>query len=143
MIYIDTSSLLKLLFNEHESGAVRQAIAAEREVRVSSLTRLEAQVQLKAGCLGGDYGKTKYRAYLKQLEAFGDMDPFHFVSLSGGVFETAMQQDSGSPKDHLRTLDRLHLAALGELGISRLMTNDSRQAESALSAGYEAVVPHG
>ena len=141
MIYIDTSSLLKLLFNEPESSAIRQRVATEHDVRVSSLTRLEAQVQLKAGWLGGDYRKAKYQAYMKKLEAFGDMDPFHFAPLAGSVFETAMLQNSESTKHHLRTLDRLHLAAMAELGISRLMTNDSHQAEVATHAGYDVVVP--
>jgi predicted nucleic acid-binding protein len=141
MIYIDTSSLLKLLFNEPESDAVRQAVAEESDVRISSLTQLEARVQLKAGWLGGDYTKPKHKAYAKQLEAFADMDPFHFVSLAGSLFETALQQDSALAKTHLRTLDRLHLAAMKELGITRLMTDDARQAKAARAAGYEVFVP--
>lgn len=141
MIYIDTSSLLKLLFNEPESSAVRQAVAAESKVWISSLTQLEARVQLKAGWLGGDYTKAKHLAYVKQLEAFANMDPFHFVTLAGSLFETAIQQDSALAKTHLRTLDRLHLAAMKELRISRLMTNDIRQAEAARAAGNDVLVP--
>ena len=141
MIYLDTSSLLKLLFNEPESSAVRRAVATENNVRVSPLTQLEAKVQLKAGWLGGDYAKAKYMAYVKQLEAFADMDPFHFVTLAGSLFETAMQQDSALAKTHLRTPDRLHIAAMKELSISRLMTNDIRQAEAARAAGYDVLVP--
>ena len=93
--------------------------------------------------LGGDYGKLKYQAYVKQFEAFGDMDPFHFVSLAGCVFDMARQQDLESGKTHLRTLDRLHLAAMDELRISRLLTNDTRQAEAANIAGYEVIIPLG
>lgn len=141
MIYIDTSSLLKLLFNEPESDAVRQAVSAENDVRVSSLTQLEARVQLKAGWLGGDYAKAKHLAYVKQLEAFADLNPFHFITLAGSVFETAMRQDAALAKTHLRTLDRLHLAAMKELRIARLMTNDFRQADAARSAGYDVLVP--
>ncbi len=141
MIYIDASSLLKLLFNEPESGAVRAAIAAEVDVRVSSLTRLEAQVQLKACWLGGEYSKPKYQAYQKKLDSFADTDPFHFVTLSGSVFDRAIKQDVESGRIHVRTLDRLHLAALNELGITRIMTHDARQAAAARIAGYDVLIP--
>jgi len=55
MIYLDSSSLLKLFWNEPESSAVIDAIASERAVVVSSLAELETMVQLKAAHVGGDY----------------------------------------------------------------------------------------
>lgn len=55
MIYVDSSSLLKLLWNERESAAVIEAIAREGTVVVSVLAELETLVQLKAAYLGGDY----------------------------------------------------------------------------------------
>lgn len=141
MIYIDTSSLLKLLFNEPESEAVRNAVAAESDVQISSLARLEAQIQLKAARLGGEFGRPKHGAYLKRLNSFGDMDPFHFSVLAGSVFETALKGDSKASDSHLRTLDRLHLAAMSELGITRLMTNDARQRLAAEQSGYSVIFP--
>ena len=42
--------------------------------------------------------------------------------------------------DH-HSLDRLHLAAMEELRISRLMTHDARQAEAAWELGYEVISP--
>jgi len=42
VLYIDTSSLLKLLWQEAESELTRQRIAAEQKVVLSSLAELEA-----------------------------------------------------------------------------------------------------
>jgi uncharacterized protein with PIN domain len=53
MSYIDSSSLLKTLWQEPESQAVREAIAGEEQVVVSALAELEAEVQLRAKWLGG------------------------------------------------------------------------------------------
>ena len=44
-------------------------------------------------------------------------------------------------KLHCRSLDRLHLAAMEELGIKRLMTHDFRQAEAAREMGIDVVMP--
>ena len=61
---LDSSCLLKLLLSEPESEAVRQAVAREEDVVVSTLTELETTVQLRAGRLGAVFGERRYRAYL-------------------------------------------------------------------------------
>ena len=127
MIYIDSSSLLKTLWEEPESQAVREAIARETHVLVSALARLETEVQLRAKWLGGAVTKARYNAYRSRLASFRKMTPFEFRSLSGTVFEKAILQHL-SGKVHCRSLDRLHLAAMEELGVDRLLTNDVKQA---------------
>ena len=141
MIYIDSSSLLKLFHDEPESEAVRTTVADETDVIVSSLARLESRVQLKAGWLGGDYGKTRYIAFVNELEGLAETAPFRFADLSAGIFSTAMRQDWEAGTFHLRVLDRLHLAAMEELGARRLMTNDSSQAAAAKALGFEVIMP--
>ena len=142
MIYLDTSSLLKLFHEEPESVGVRQAVTAESEIIVSALARLESRIQLKSGWLGGDYGKTRYLAYVKELDQLAETDPFHFVDLAGSVFATAIRQDGLAVSLHVRTLDRLHLAAMEELNVRRLMTNDATQAAAAKALGWEVVTPN-
>jgi predicted nucleic acid-binding protein len=44
--------------------------------------------------------------------------------------KTALEQHEAATA-HGRSLDRLHLAAMEELGVRRLMTHDARQAEAA------------
>ena len=140
MIYIDSSSLLKTLWEEPESKAVRKAIAVEDQVIVSSLTELETAVQLRAKWLGGSVIKTRYEAYRARLASFRDTAPFEFHDVPGSVFRNAIRQHL-SGKSHCRSLDRLHLAAMEELGMDRLLTNDAKQAAIARLIGYKVVFP--
>src|SRR2546428_9391726 len=57
VVYIDSSALLKLLWQEPESDAVRDHVASEDLVIVSSLAELETHVQVTAAWLAGPYGK--------------------------------------------------------------------------------------
>jgi len=75
------------------------------------------------------------------MDELAGTDPFHFTALAGSVFATALRQDAEAGARHQRTLDRLHLAALEDLGLSRLMTNDEAQAEAAREAGLKVIVP--
>ena len=59
MSYIDSSSLLKTLWEEPESEAVRMAIAGEAQVVVSALTELETEVQLR--CRPSSFAKFQAR----------------------------------------------------------------------------------
>jgi len=59
VLYIDSSALLKLLWQEPESEAVRDHVASEDIVIVSSLTELETHVQLTAARLAGRYAKAR------------------------------------------------------------------------------------
>jgi len=141
VIYLDTSCLLKLMLEEPESEAVRMAVTREPEVIVSALTELETAVQLRAGWLAGEYRERRYRAYVGCLNAFRAIDPFRFRPLDGSLFHTALRQDREARKVHCRTLDRLHLAAMEELGLRRLMTTDTAQAAGGKVLGFEVVSP--
>ncbi len=141
MLYLDTSSLLKLLLPEPESARVQEAVAAESLVLVSSLAELEAEVQLRAGWLGGDFRRAQYHRLSERLRALRDQEPFQFRSLPGTLFRTALEQHRAAPRLHVRTLDRLHLAAMLELGVQRLLTHDQAQALAARSLGYEVLTP--
>jgi predicted nucleic acid-binding protein len=141
MIYIDSSSLLKTLWEEPESQAVREAIAGEKQVVVSSLAELETEVQLRAKWLGGAFTKVRYEDYRATLVSFRETAPFEFRDLSGAVFRRAIRQHTSGGKMHCRSLDRLHLAAMEELGTRRLLTNDTKQAATARALGYETLSP--
>ena len=52
-LYIDTSSLLKLVFEDPFSEATLGALVNEPVVFVSSLTELEAQTRYNRGCCRG------------------------------------------------------------------------------------------
>ena len=139
MLYIDTSSLLKLLWLEAESERTRQRIAAEQKVVLSSLAELEADVQLAGACLAGRYSRAKLNAYRRALRAFGEIDPFERTDLPGELFHIALRQQRRVSEPHCGALDRLHLAAMEWLGLSRLLTHDHRQAQAARALGFEVI----
>jgi predicted nucleic acid-binding protein len=141
VIYLDSSCLLKLLLEEPESAAVREAVDREDEVVVSSLTELETTVQLHAGWRSGEFRERRYRTYLAQVEMFRSVEPFRFRSLPGTVFQTALRQHRIARDLHCRSLNRLHLAAMEELDLRRLMTNDRPQAIGARALGFKVLAP--
>ena len=141
MIYIDSSALLKLFWQEPESDAVRDHVGREDVVIVSTLTELETERQLTAGWLAGRYGKRRRERYRAKLAEFRATDPFRFRSLPGSVFETALRLHATAGRTHCRTLDRLHLAAMTELEATRLLTHDTVQARAARALGFAVLIP--
>jgi predicted nucleic acid-binding protein len=141
MIYLDTSCLLKLLREEPESASVRNAVDAEAEVVVSSLAELETEVQLKAAAIGGDIRTSQWRQYQIKLTAMRNLDPFHFRYLPAAVFSTALRQHRHRLAAYCRSLDRLHLAAMEELKLRRLITLDEIQGKAAEALDYEVIYP--
>ena len=140
MTYLDTSSLLKLFIRDEHSEAVISAIQSETAVVVSPLTELEASVQLRGLHLGGSMGSARYLRMCERLAKTMAGHPFLLRPLASRVFSTALTQHAQS-SIHCRSLDRLHLAAMEELGLRRLMTHDERQAAAARELGYEVVMP--
>jgi predicted nucleic acid-binding protein len=141
VIYIDTSCLLKLFRAEQSSAQIRAVVAAETEVIVSVLVELETLVQLKALWAGGDLTRTQWRKLEAELARLRNQPPFEFRFLPAAVFQTALRQHRNSRDKYCRSLDRLHLAAMEELRVSRLMTHDEGQAKAAIEAGFNVVRP--
>jgi uncharacterized protein with PIN domain len=141
VIYLDTSCLLKLLRDEPESQVVRDAVETEEVVVISTLAELEAEVQLKAAVAGGEIRISQWRQYQAKLTAIRNFDPFYFRPLPASVFATALRQHRRPQAAYCRTLDRLHLAAMEELNVSRLMTLDVSQARAAEALNYSVVCP--
>jgi len=141
MIYADTSCLLKALRPEPSSEAVWNAINEEEAVIVSVLVELETLVQLKAEWAGGMLTRNQWRQLETRFSVLRNQPPYEFRHLPAAIFQTALRQHRNSSDKHCRSLDRLHLAAMEELKISRLMTHDEGQAKAAIEAGFEAVRP--
>jgi predicted nucleic acid-binding protein len=142
VVYLDTSSLLKLVWPEHESEVVAERVNLEEVVLVSSLAELESKIQITAGHLRGDYSLSLSRRLGRELDQLLDTEPFRRRTLSGGVFESALVQHTRyGVNAFCRTLDRLHLAAMEELGVRRLITNDLHLAVAARALGFIAEIP--
>jgi predicted nucleic acid-binding protein len=142
MIYIDASSWLKLVWSEPESSAVADAIGTEDVVVVSVLAEVETLVQLKAAYLGGEYSAPQWRRLEARFSLLRNRPPYDFRDLPGAVFQTALRQHRNSGTTHCRALDRLHLAAMEQFAILRLMTHDESHAKAAIAAGFEVIRPY-
>lgn len=140
MRYADSSSLLKLVWQEPESAAVSAAVAAESSLIISTLAEVEVAVQLRRRWLAGESTAAQYRRHREHVATLRETAPFEVRVLASEVFRTGIVQAEAS-RVHARTLDRLHVAAMQVLGLTKLMTNDSRQAEAARALGYDVVVP--
>jgi predicted nucleic acid-binding protein len=141
MIYLDSSCLIKILIEEPESPEVRSCVQREEGVIISALAELEAEIHLKAVALGGVISTPQWRHYSAQLASLRNLDPFHFRHLPAAVFSTALKQHRTPRGAYCRSLDRLHLAAMEELNVRRLMTLDRGQASAAAALNYEIVEP--
>ncbi len=141
MIYIDSSSLLKLLWNEPETPAVIDAVSREKQVLISVLAELETLVQLKAAWLGGEYPLPRLRRLEARFASWSNQLPFEFRPVPAALFQTALRQHRNAARIHCRSIDRLHLAAMEELRVTRLMTNDTRQAKAGSEAGFQVICP--
>lgn len=142
MVYLDTSSLLKLIWQEQESEIVAECVNREEAVLISSLVELESKIQITAGHLRGDYPLLLSRRLRRELDRLLSSEPFQRCTLSGGVFDLANHQHTRyGLNGFCRTLDRIHLAAMEELGLTRLITNDLKQAEAAGALGFIAEIP--
>jgi predicted nucleic acid-binding protein len=143
MIYADTSCLLKVFRPEELSEVVWKAIQDEDSVIVSALTELETVVQLKAAWAGGTLIRAEWRHAEARFAVLKNQPPFEFRALPSPLFRTALRQHRNSGEVHCRALDRLHLAAMEELGVSRLMTYDEAQAKAAKEMGFDVISPDG
>jgi predicted nucleic acid-binding protein len=141
MVYVDTSCLLKVLRPDPLSKAVWTAILAEETVVVSTLAELETLVQLKAAWTGGLLTRNEWRQAETRFNILKNQPPFEFRAPPTAFFQTALRQHRNSGDVHCRSLDRLHLAAMEELDISRLMTHDVSQANAAIESGFQIISP--
>ena len=141
-LYLDTSCLLKLLFAEPESPKTSRLVAAEPEVVVSSLARLEALVQIQGRAAGGLLTTRSAATLARLLDQTLASAPFNLVNTPAGIDRVAAGQLFPISRSvHCRTLDRLHLAAMQALSVRRLLTNDDIQARAGAALGFEVLRP--
>jgi len=141
LIYIDSSCLVKVFRPEPDSSEVLEAINIEPEVIVSALVELEVMVQLKADYLAGILTRPFWRQFEARFSVLRNEAPYEFRALPASLFRTALRQHRNAGNVHCRSLDRLHLAAMEEFGLKRLMTHDVRQSKAAVELGLEVIRP--
>ena len=130
MIYLDTSAMLKLVFGEDESAALRQWLGTDQgdaPLASSDLTRVEVM----RACHRVDVAHIPLaQTVLAQLD---------LVPLDRALLDAA----ADLPARHLRTLDALHLATAMSLGeaLDVFVAYDARLLEAARDAGLPVASP--
>lgn len=129
MIYLDSSALLKLLYEEPESAALVSWV--EQRVGTPVVTSELAKVEVLRACRRiRAEALPSARALLSQLD---------LIPLSGHVIAAACEVGA----DPLRTLDALHLASALSIrdDLSAFVAYDARLVEAAAAAGLLCVQP--
>lgn len=129
MIYLDSSALLKLLFEERESAALADWISERSPTPMASSELAKVEVVRAARRLDPAVVPTA-RSLLAGLD---------FLPISTGLIEAAA--DVGSAL--LRTLDAVHLASAISLGpaLAAFVAYDARLASAAQEADLPVVQP--
>jgi uncharacterized protein with PIN domain len=141
-LYLDTSCLLKVLFPEPETSRVMQLVAAEEQVVVSSLGRLETVVQIHARAVGGLLTRPAARSLVARLDQLLRQDPYEVMRAPADITDMAETHVRELPRRaYCPTLDLLHLAVMKSLTLDRLLTNDDPQARAARALGYSVMLP--
>lgn len=129
MIYLDSSALLKLLFEERESAALEHWLAdrAGTPAVSSELARVEV---LRASRRLNSEALPAARALLAQLD---------LIPLTSTLIDEAADMEESL----LRTLDALHLASVLSIRaeLSAFIAYDHRLAAAAAAAGLEPLQP--
>lgn len=129
MIYLDSSALLKLVFQERESDTLQDWLA--RRAGVPTVSSELAKVEVLRSCRRIDAsGLADARSLLGQLD---------LVPLAGAVVDRAGELEGPG----LRSLDALHLASAVLLGadLDAFVAYDHRLLEAAAQAGLETHQP--
>ena len=129
MIYLDSSALLKLLFEERESAALALWISEQAGRPMVSSELAKVEVVRATRRLNADVVPAA-RALISQLD---------LIPLSGALIEEAA--DTGEPA--LRTLDAIHLASALSIRIelTAFVAYDNRLLAAAEAAGIEPIRP--
>ncbi len=129
MIYLDSSALLKLLFEEPESAALAQWISERQGTPVVSSVLAKVEVVRAARRLDIDVVPAA-RALVSQLD---------LIPWGGGLIDQAI--DVGASV--LRTLDAIHLASALSIraDLTAFVAYGTRLVAAAEAAGLEPIGP--
>lgn len=129
MIYLDTSALVKLVFEEPESSALAEWLSAG--VGLPKISSTLSKIELLRACRRVDENAVGVAVSL--------LEGVDLLPLDGAIIEKAA---TVAPAE-LRSLDAIHLASALSLDsdLTALVAYDVRLCSAARAAGIEAVSP--
>ena len=128
LIYLDSSALIKLIFEERETSALITFLAAWPNRTSSVLARVEVLVSVR-----------RVDDEDVRREALNVLSGINLVHPDHAVFAAAVKTDPPV----VRTLDAIHLATALSLGheLAGMVVYDHRLAQAARHAGLEVFAP--
>lgn len=128
LVYLDSSAVMKLVFEERETQALAEFLRAWPNRTSSALARVEVMVSVR-------------RVHDEDIhrEALNILSGINLVHPDQGMFAAASATDSPV----VRALDAIHLATAVSLGheLAGMVVYDLRLAEAARHAGITVWAP--
>jgi predicted nucleic acid-binding protein len=137
ILYLETSSLVKLYVREKDSESVRGSVQASEAVATSVLAYAEARAAFARKLREQGITQDAHRTVKRALDA--DWPSFFVLNVTAG---TARSAGDLAEKHGLRGFDALHLASAVELraaGVTdlRFSSADDRLRAAAQAEGFE------
>lgn len=139
--YADSSVLVAFYLNEPHSPIARRALPSFRQVPYTPLHHLEVRNAMRVWVGRGRLTVAESLTLLSHLE--GDVSAERLLQVPIDLYATFSAAEALSARHASRllsrSLDTLHVAAALELGCTRFVTFDARQAALAAACGLDAI----
>jgi predicted nucleic acid-binding protein len=136
--YVDTSTLLKLIIDEHGSDRAMKIWSSADAVASVSLIVVEARAALAAATRGRRLTEVQLRAAIAELEAL--VSDLHIVPVTDDLVARAAEL---ADTEGLRGYDAVHLAVALTVGATVLSSADAALCAAAARNGLHIANPVG
>lgn len=143
MIYLDTSYLVRLYFDEPGFETVRE-LAATDHVACAAHGQAETLAAFHRKFREGAVTSKAYQALLAQFEADCEAGAFHWFPIGPGALERVAVVYASLPREvWLRAADALHLATAAVHDCKAVYSNDARFLSAATYFKLKGLNPIG
>ena len=138
MIYLDTSAFIKLYLAEEGSDRVHDSVVTQQHpLPIWSLVELEFYNALRFKVFLDELAEEDVERLLATYTERKRSGQYHVPHLDPvALHERAVELTSRTPEIGCRSLDVLHVAAAGLLGVDLFVTGDGRQAALGRGEGF-------
>jgi len=139
VIYLDTSYLVRLYFEDPGFAAVRE-LAASDHVACALHGQAEAAAAFHRKLREGAVAAKAFKALLAQFEADHEAGAIHWLPPNAGTLKRVRRVYAGLPASvYLRGADALHLATAAQHGFRTVHSNDAHFLAAASHFGLKGV----
>lgn len=140
MIYLDTSSLVKLYLLEEDSAVVQELVSSQHDpLPVWELQEMELTNALRLKVFWGEVSQKDADRQMELFEQRKGKGHYYFPDLDrAALFTTFQRLSAHTPELGCRTLDIMHVACAVLLAPDLFVSFDARQKQLAARAGLTA-----